>query len=168
MFLINEQMHWWNLREMNSVRERKKKKKGGRWRSLFVQGAITEYQTGKFINNRHLFITILEAESQDWAPAWLNEGSLPGCRFHTVSSCGKRGKGLLGAFFIRALIAFMAPYSWLKHLPNTWPPYAITLERQDFNIWICGGNIQTIAGRIQRDPQRKRSRSMFLDLQVIS
>ena len=82
--------------------------------------------------------------------------------------CGKRGKGLLGASFIRALIAFMAPYSWLKHLPNTWPPYAITLERQDFNIWICGGNIQTIAERIQRDPQRKRSRSMFLDLQVIS
>ena len=146
----------------------RKKKKGGRWRSVFVQAAITEHQTGKFINNRHLFLTILGAESQDWGPAWLNEGSLPGCRFHAVYSCGKRGKGLLGASFIRALIPLMAPTSWFKHLPTTSPPYAITLEGQDFNIWIWGGNIQTIAGRIQRDPQRKRSRSMFFDLQVIS
>ena len=72
---------------------------------------MTEHQTGKFINNGHLFLTILEAEIQDWGPEWLNEGSLPGCRFHAVSSCGKRGKGLLGSSFIRALITFMAPSS---------------------------------------------------------
>ena len=149
--------------------QRKKKEKEGRDVKQCICAGCSNRTSDWDVYKQQTFIS---HNSGGWnsrlGPEWLNEGSLPGCRFHAVSSCGKRGKGLLGSSFIRALITFMAPSSWLKHLPNTSPPYAITLGGQNFNVWILGGTIQTIAGRIQRDPQRKRSRSMFLDLQVIS
>lgn len=65
---------------------------------------------------------------------------------------GGRGEGLSGASFIRAQIPRTGtPSSWLKHLPE-----AIILEGPNFNKGIWKGNIQTITGRVHRDPQRKK------------
>ena len=92
--------------------QRKKKEKEGREVKKCICAGCYNRTSDWEVYKQQTFISHNSgAESQDWGPAWLNEGSLPGCRFHAVYSCGKRGKGLLGASFIRALIPFMAPTS---------------------------------------------------------
>ena len=132
-------MHWWNLREMNSIRERKKKKKkGGGVKKCICAGCYNRTLDWEVYKQQ----TFISHNSRGWksrsGSSMVEWGLSSRLQIFTMSSCGKTGKGLLGVSFIRALIPFMAPFSGLKHLPNTSPPYAITLEGQDFSIWIWG------------------------------
>ena len=62
-------------------------------------------QTGSLINNRNLFLTVLEAKKPKIrVPAWSGEGPRQGCRLLVVSSHDRRE--LFRASFVRALILF--------------------------------------------------------------
>ena len=54
-------------------------------------------QTGWLVNNRNLFLTVLEAEIR--MPVWLDEGPLLGLWLLTVSSCGRRDEGAMCSLF---------------------------------------------------------------------
>ena len=105
-------------------------------------------QTGWLINNRNLFLTVLEAISPKsgcqcgWVRAlfWASGFSL-------CPHVAEGTRELCGVSFIRTLIPFMrAPPSWPKHLPKASPPSTITLGIS-ISTYEFGGdtNVQTIA-----------------------
>ena len=91
---------------------------------------MTKYPRLGALNNRGLFLTVLEAakikalEGVWWGPAsWFIDGYL-----FAVSSNDRRGKGTLWSPIIRALSPFMrVPPLWPKYLPRALPPKTIPL-----------------------------------------
>ena len=74
----------------------------GWWLSWSIQAAITNHHRLSGLNNKHLFLTILEAgKSKIKAPAdsvatyWYTGGQLPAMSSH----CGRGGRALWGLFY---------------------------------------------------------------------
>ena len=89
---------------------------------------------GWLLNNRNLFLTVLEAESLRWGVSTVGFqwGSSSGfqCQLLIVSSPGrKRGREFSGVPFIRALLPLLrAPPSWPNYLRKAPPRNIITLR----------------------------------------
>ena len=84
------------------------------------------------LNNRHLFLTVLEAGSQrsrcqqvgfHWGPSFGLQMAI-----FLSDPCMTESRELCGVPFLRALIPLMrAPLLWPNYLPKTPPPTTITL-----------------------------------------
>ena len=115
-----------------------------------AQAAIAHYWRLGGLNNTHLFLTVLEANSlRSGVRTWCGSGEDPplGCRLPTslVSLySGKRGSQLSGVSFIRALVSFRrgllsCPYYYPKApLPRNYHIMGLGLQhmavRGDINI----------------------------------
>ena len=100
-----------------------------------IRAAITNYHRLGGLNNKHLFVVVLEAgksKIKELASSVSREGPLPAPWTAVFSLCPlreERGRQLSGVSFIRARIPFTrAPPLWPTHLPKVPPPKYITLR----------------------------------------
>lgn len=111
-------------------------------------------QTGRLKNSRHLFFQFWRLSSPKPRHPRFQRlvrtcfRYLDGQLF-AVSASGRRGEGVCGVSFVRALVSFLrVPSSWPLRLPKAPPPNTMTLgiRFQHMNVQGRRINIQSITG----------------------
>lgn len=86
----------------------------------YVWASVTIYHNWWLINNRSLFLTVLEVEKSKikvLADLGSGESLLPvSFFFFTLTAHGRGGKGTLGAFLNKSIIPFMRAPPWRPYL----------------------------------------------------